>query len=55
VALSQTHVRQVAADPKHRVIIAVQAEHATGSEADALKELITPRAVCRTRGRRGRR
>jgi len=35
------HRGQVAADPKHRVIIAVQAEHATGSEADALKDLIT--------------
>jgi transposase len=35
------HRGQVAADPKHRVIIAVQAEHATGSEADALHDLIT--------------
>ena len=35
------HRGQVAADPKHRVIIAVQAEHATGSEADALQDLIT--------------
>lgn len=35
------HRGQVAVDPKARVIIAVQAEHATGSEADALKDLVT--------------
>ncbi len=35
------HRGQVAVDPKHRVIIAVQAEHATGSEADALSDLVT--------------
>jgi transposase len=35
------HRGQVAADPKHRVIIAVQAELATGSEAGILEDLIT--------------
>ncbi|HKR49883.1 MAG TPA: transposase [Pseudonocardiaceae bacterium] len=35
------HRGQVAVDPKARVIIAVQAEHATGSEADALTDLVT--------------
>jgi transposase len=35
------HRGQVAVDPKHRVIVAVQAEHATGSEADALADLVT--------------
>lgn len=35
------HRGQVAVDPQHRVIIAVQAEHATGSEADALTDLVT--------------
>jgi transposase len=35
------HRGQVAVDPKARVIVAVQAEHATGSEADALKDLVT--------------
>ena len=35
------HRGQVAADPKHRVIIAVQAELATGSEAAILEDLIT--------------
>lgn len=34
------HRGQVAVDPKRRVIIAVEAERATGSEADALKTLI---------------
>jgi transposase len=34
------HRGQVAVDPKRRVIIAVEAEHATGSEADALETLI---------------
>ena len=34
------HRAQVAVDPKARVIIAVQAEQATGSEADALQTLI---------------
>jgi transposase len=34
------HRAQVAVDPKARVIIAVQAERATGSEADALKTLV---------------
>jgi transposase len=34
------HRGQVAVDPKRRVIIAVEAEHATGSEADALQTLI---------------
>ena len=34
------HRAQVAVDPKHRVIIAVEAETATGSEADALETLI---------------
>ena len=34
------HRGQVAADPKHRVIIAVQAELATGSEAAILEDLI---------------
>ena len=34
------HRGQVAADPKHRVIIAVQAELATGSEAGILEDLI---------------
>ncbi len=31
---------QVATDPKHRVIVAVRAEHATGAEATALPELV---------------
>jgi transposase len=35
------HRGQVAVDPKARVIIAVQAEPATGSEADCLKDLVT--------------
>ncbi|MCA1681358.1 MAG: transposase, partial [Actinobacteria bacterium] len=35
------HRGQVAVDPKTRVIMAVQAEHATGSEADALRDLVT--------------
>jgi transposase len=35
------HRGQVAVDPKVRVIFAVQAEHATGSEADCLKEIVT--------------
>jgi transposase len=34
------HRAQVAVDPKHRVIMAVEAEPATGSEADALESLI---------------
>lgn len=34
------HRGQVAVDPKHRVIVAVQAERATGSEADCLEELV---------------
>lgn len=34
------HRGQVAVDPKHRVIVAVLAEHATGSEHQALPELI---------------
>ena len=35
------HRGQLAVDPEHRVIVAVQAEHATGSEADCLKDLVT--------------
>jgi transposase len=35
------HRGQVAVDPKARVIVAVQAERATGSEADCLKDLVT--------------
>ena len=35
------HRAQVAVDPKHRVIVAVEAEQATGSEADVLPALIT--------------
>jgi transposase len=35
------HRGQVAGDPKARVIVAVHAERATGSEADALKDLVT--------------
>jgi transposase len=35
------HRGQVAVDPKHRVIMAVQAEPATGSEADCLADIIT--------------
>lgn len=35
------HRGQVAVDPKHRVIVAVEAEHATGSEADCLKDIVT--------------
>lgn len=35
------HRGQVAVDPKRRVIVAVQAEHATGSEADCLTDLVT--------------
>lgn len=35
------HRGQVAVDPKARVIVAVQAEHATGSEADCLADLVT--------------
>jgi transposase len=35
------HRGQVAVDPEHRVIVAVQAEHATGSEADCLTDLVT--------------
>ena len=35
------HRGQVAVDPKHRVIVAVQAELATGSEADGLTDIIT--------------
>ena len=34
------HRGQVAVDPKHRVIIAVEAERATGSEGDALEKLV---------------
>jgi transposase len=34
------HRGQVAVDPKRRVIIAVEAERATGSEADALEKLV---------------
>jgi transposase len=34
------HRGQVAVDPKRRVIIAVEAERATGSEADALERLV---------------
>jgi transposase len=34
------HRGQVAVDPKHRVIVAVEAERATGSEGDALETLI---------------
>jgi transposase len=35
------HRGQVAVDPKHRVIMAVQAERATGSEADCLTDIVT--------------
>jgi IS5 family transposase len=35
------HRGQVAVDPKARVIIAVQAERATGSESDCLEDLVT--------------
>jgi hypothetical protein len=35
------HRGQVAVDPKARVIVAVVAERATGSEADCLKDLVT--------------
>src|SRR4051812_48043893 len=35
------HRGQVAVDPKARVIVAVQAERATGSEADCLEDLVT--------------
>jgi len=35
------HRGQVAVDPKHRVIVAVQSEAATGSEADCLTDLVT--------------
>lgn len=35
------HRAQVAVDPESRVIIAVEAEHATGIEADALPALVT--------------
>jgi transposase len=35
------HRGQVAVDPKARVIVAVRAERATGSEADCLKDLVT--------------
>lgn len=35
------HRGQVAVDPKHRVIVAVQAEHATGSEAECLTDIVT--------------
>jgi hypothetical protein len=35
------HRGQVAVDPKERVIVAVQAERATGSEADCLRDLVT--------------
>jgi transposase len=35
------HRGQVAVDPKHRVIVAVQAEPATGSEADCLTDVVT--------------
>jgi transposase len=35
------HRGQVAVDPKARVIVAVQAEPATGSEADCLKDIVT--------------
>src|SRR4051795_3672816 len=35
------HRGQVAVDPKARVIVAVQAEPATGSEADCLTEIVT--------------
>jgi transposase len=35
------HRGQIAVDPKVRVIVAVQAERATGSEADCLNDLVT--------------
>src|SRR3954465_16084375 len=35
------HRGQVAVDPKERVIVAVQSERATGSEADCLEDLVT--------------
>src|SRR3954449_1964896 len=35
------HRGQVAVDPRARVIVAVQSERATGSEADCLKDLVT--------------
>lgn len=35
------HRAQVAVDPENRVIIAVEAEHATGSEADVIPALVT--------------
>lgn len=35
------HRGQVAVDPKARVIVAVKAERATGSEADCLEEIVT--------------
>jgi len=35
------HRGQVAVDPQHRVIVAVQAEPATGSEADCLTDIVT--------------
>ena len=35
------HRGQVAVDPKARVIVAVQAERATGGEADCLKDVVT--------------
>ncbi|MDQ3690639.1 MAG: transposase [Chloroflexota bacterium] len=35
------HRGQVAVDPKARVIVAVQAERATGSEADCLSDIVT--------------
>ena len=35
------HRGQVAVDPRARVIVAVQAERATGGEADCLKEVVT--------------
>ena len=34
------HRGQVAVDPKHRVIVAVKAERATGSEADCLTDIV---------------
>ena len=49
------HRGQVAVDPKRRVIIAVEAERATGSEADALETLGPARPLRRPQRRRGRR
>jgi hypothetical protein len=46
------HRAQVATDPKARVIVAVEAERATGSEADALVDAGRPGAMGRARHRR---